>query len=114
MSYRFIEEGALRRVIRQAIPNIDQRGIVLAAVDRFLARQPRTPRLVGTTVAATILGVKPPHVTRLAERGRMPDPVEVDGSVTVYVRDEVEELGAQLHAERQARAQKRAGREEEA
>lgn len=115
MANRFIEEEALRRTIRSVLSSANpDRQAVFAAIDRYLARQPRAPRLVGTTAAARILGIKPPHVTRLREQGRMPEPIDVEGSVDVYVRDEVEDLGRELHAERAARAQRRAEREEAA
>lgn len=109
---RYVTVDGLSRVIRQAVPAGSNREACLAAVERFLRRQPRTPRLVGTTQAAKILGVQPPHVTRLREQGRMPEAIEVEGSVDVYVRDEVEDLGRELHAERQQRAARRAEREE--
>jgi len=107
VSHRYIEESALRRVVRQAIPNADQRAAVLAAIDRYLVRQPRLPRLIGTTAAAKVLGIRPPHVSRLRDQGRMPEAVPVEGSNDVYVKDDVEDLAKELHARRQARERKR-------
>lgn len=112
--YRFIKEDQLRRVLKQALPPGQTRDAALAAVDRFLARQPRHPRLVGSTAAAKILGIRTPHISRMREQGRMPDSIEVEGSVEVYVRDEVEELGRELHGEREARAARRAEKETKA
>jgi hypothetical protein len=112
VSHHFIKDESLLRVIRQAMPAGSARDLVIQAVERFLSRQPRYPRLVGTTVAAKMLGIQPPHVSRLKDQGRMPDPITVEGSVDVYIYEEVVTLGGELHAEREKRANRRAEREE--
>lgn len=115
MGWHFVEDQELLGVVRQALPPGRHRDATSAAIERWLERQPTAPRLVGTTKAAEILGVQPPHVTRLREQGRMPEPLDVEGSVTVYVRAEVEALGDQLAEERRRRmtARSRKQREEE-
>lgn len=112
MSHHFIKDDGLIRCIRSALPPGKTRDAVIAAVERWLARQPRTPRLVGTTAAAKLLGIQPPHVSRLRDQGRMPEPIEVEGSVDVYLREEVVDLSAELHAEREQRSRRREAREE--
>jgi hypothetical protein len=102
----YINDAELIRAARAAV-RADDKPAVEAALARWLARQRTAPALVGTTVAAKILGIAPPHVSRLREQGRMPDPIPVDGSVDVYVREEVEALGAELRAEREARRRRR-------
>lgn len=108
--HHYIEDAALLRAVLPAVPK-DGRPAVRAAVERFLARQRTAPAMVGATAAAEIMGIQVPHVTRLREQGRMPEAISVEGSVDVYVRDEVEVLGAELRAERAARAQRKAERE---
>jgi hypothetical protein len=78
--------------------------------DRFrgwLLRQPATPDLVSRKAAAEILGVKSPNLGQFIEQGRMPDPMEVEGSPTVSVRAEVEALAEELKAERAERDRKK-------
>lgn len=87
---------------------------VAAKIEEWLAGQPSAPRLVGSTAAAAILGVQPPHITRLKDQGRMPEPIPVEGSVDVYVRDDVQALARKLRGERKKRAARRAEREEKA
>lgn len=79
-----------------------------AEIERWLAAQRTAPLLVGTTAAARILGIRPPHVSRLRDQGRMPDPIPVEGSVDVYVQEEIEELAKALAEERAARAARKA------
>lgn len=90
--------------IRSALPSGQHgREACVSAVTRFLSRQPSAPRLVGPTGAAKILGVKPPHLAPLRKKGRMPEPIEVEqggGMGIVYLREDIEELARELHAER--------------
>lgn len=99
MQYRFVREDLLLRQV--ALGNTGP------ALRRWLQRQRTAPDLVGATRAAEILGVQPPHLARLRRQGRMPEPIPVDGSVDVYLREEVVALGRQLERERKARARKR-------
>lgn len=109
--YRFVREDAVLRVIRSALPTGNHgREAAVAAMTRWLANQPTAPRLTGPTAAAETLGVKPPHITRLKDQGRM-NPIPVEGSADVYIKEEVEALASALHAERQARERKRAAKE---
>lgn len=112
-THHYIEDAALLRAVLPAVDR-DHKAAVRLAVERFLERQATAPFLVGTTVAAEILGIKPPHVTRLREQGRMPAPVAVQGSVEAYVREEVEQLARELSRERAERAARREAKEEEA
>lgn len=103
------DAAALRRVIKQALPEGSHRVATLAAVDRWVTRQARCPRLVGTTAAAKILGVRPPHVSRLRDRGVMPEPIQIEDSVEVYLREDVEEVAEELRARRSLRAKRKEG-----
>lgn len=107
MPCHYVNDAELLRAVKSAVKAEQEKKAVALAVERWLGRQRTAPSLVGTTVAAKILGIQPPHVTRLRDQGRMPEPIEVEGSVDVYVREEVETLGAELRAERAARARKR-------
>jgi hypothetical protein len=80
-------------------------------VANWLRRQPRTPRLVSRSYAAEMLGTNSPYISRLHDQGRMPDPVEVEGSAPVYVYEEVEALAKEFNAEREERLRRRAERE---
>lgn len=102
MSSHFIDDDGLVRAVRRLVPSED-RETAEAAIRRYLERQPRVPDLVGPTVAARILGVPPPHITRLKAKGRMPDAVAVEGSFDAYVRGELEPLAESLANARKAR-----------
>lgn len=108
---RYVDEGDLIEVAVSAVVDRTDRIAVRAALERWLARQPTAPDLVGATVAAHMLGVKPPYISRLKEQGRMPEPVEVEGSVEAYVREEVEVLAAEIERDRRRRAERRAREE---
>lgn len=107
MAFHFIEDEKLIRLIRSTVPGGMTQQLTTAAVERWLGRQPTYPRLIGTTAAARVLGIAPPHVTRLREQGRMPEPIPVEGSVDVWLREDVEALGRVLAQERDDRARKR-------
>jgi hypothetical protein len=96
------------RVIRSAGLRGRDRVAVEAAITRWLARQRTAPDLVGASVAARILGVQPPYISRLREMGRMPEAVPIEGSqADGYVRGEVEALARELAAARRARRERR-------
>lgn len=109
MPSHYVNDAEVIRAARAAVRGPDKQAVE-NALARWLARQRTAPALVGTTAAAKILGIAPPHVTRLRDQGRMPDRIPVEGSVDVYVREEVEALGVELRAEREARRQRRAER----
>lgn len=103
-SYRFVSEKALRRLVTRTLPEGTQRSAMLAALTRFWARQPERIPLVGATRAAEILGVQPTHISRLRESGQLPEPIAVEGAkVSVFVREDVEELAAVMAAKRAKR-----------
>lgn len=108
-THHYIEDAALLRTARSAVTSQREKDAVQNAVERWLARQRTAPALVGSKAAARILGVQQPHISRLRDQGRMPDPIPVEEGNDVYVREEVEELAAQLRQAREARARKRAG-----
>jgi hypothetical protein len=56
------------------------------------AKARKVPPLVSRKKAAEILGCYSSYISRLAERGVMPDSVPVEGGADVYVRAEVEQL----------------------
>lgn len=70
---------------------------------RVLEAQP----LVGSNRAAQIMGVYPPNIAKLRQQGRMPAPIEVEGSAAVYLRSEIEKLAEELEAARRERQAKR-------
>lgn len=115
MRHHFVDaeavQAAAARALEKARPASTGAGasnrVALTQFMNWLRKQPRAPHLLGSTAAAGLLGVQPPHISRLREQGRMPDPIEVDGSVDVYIREEVEELARELAEEREARAARR-------
>lgn len=60
----------------------------------------KVPPLVGRKRAAEILGTTPPHISRLIDSGRMPEPVEVEGGHPVYLKSEIEALRDELAKEK--------------
>lgn len=70
---------------------------------RWLVKQPRLPEMVGRKAAAGILGVQSPHITRFVRQGRMPEPVEIEGAPSVYIKTEVEAFAKLLREEREER-----------
>jgi predicted DNA-binding transcriptional regulator AlpA len=124
MAERYVDEVDMRRSVRSAVrralvdAGLDEgeaADLVVTGVARRIADWLRTqrtaPRLIGATASAKLLGVQPPHLARLRAQGRMPDPIPVEGSADVYIREEVEALAKKLEAERRARAERRRERE---
>jgi hypothetical protein len=117
---RFIEEERLLTVVEQAteavmkgLPDQDLSGVgigadVMEQVRAYLAGQPEVPELVSRQQAADIMGVQSPHVSRYVTAGRLPAPIEVEGTAPVYLRSAAEALGAELADERAERERKRA------
>lgn len=115
MSRHYVEDARLLRAAGAAFSRRREEEVggysdFLADLRNWLGKQPTAPDLLGATEAAKILGVQTPHVTRLREQGRMPEGIPIAGSVEAYLRDEVEELAAELRAERDARRRRRAER----
>jgi predicted DNA-binding transcriptional regulator AlpA len=79
---------------------------------RWMEKQPMAPDLIGRKVAADILGVNSPYISRLHDQGRMPDPIPIEGTAPAYIREEVEALATELRAERKRREEKRKERTE--
>jgi hypothetical protein len=102
LPHHFIDDDALVRSVRRLMRE-DERDQVEASLRRWLARQPEKPDLIGATIAAGILGVYPPHITRLKAQGRI-TPIPIEGSVDVYIRSDIEALAKELSAGRSARA----------
>lgn len=74
---------------------------------KWLRRQPRSPKLVSSQGAAKILGVHPPHLQRLKDKGRLPEPVTIEGSRwSAYVKADIQALAKELKAERAAKKTK--------
>jgi predicted DNA-binding transcriptional regulator AlpA len=111
MTHHYVEDRGLIRTARSALTNAADRDAVATAILRWLRRQPTAPRLVSPTRAAEILGVKLPHLVRLKEQGRMPDPIPIAGSRDAYLLEEVEALGRELAEERAQRAERTAQKE---
>lgn len=107
MTFHFLERDALCAAAERAV---GRDGFNERKFRDWLRRQPRAPHLVGSTVAAGLLGVQPPHLARLRDQGRLPDPVPIEGSVDAYIREEIEALAKELAEERQRRAERRKAR----
>lgn len=83
MAKRYVDvEWALRQVPAAA----------RAKLRAWLERQPEVPRLVGTTKAAEMLGVHKTHVSRLARKGQMPEPIEVEGGGPAYLYEDIVQM----------------------
>lgn len=106
-SQRWVDRDKLVRVINDAEPEE-----VVAKVRRWLEKQPTAPDLVGRKVAAEILGVHSPYISRLEEQGRMPDPVPIEGTAPAYIRAELERLADEIRHEREERERRRKEKEE--
>lgn len=98
------------RALRHALGEGDD-DAVMAALRRWLDRQPEHPKLIGTNVAASLLGIQTTHMGRLREKDLLPDPVVVEGGHDAYIRSEVEQLAKQLAREREARERARQERQ---
>lgn len=97
---RHIDGDKLIEKLEAEIPKIPG-SLWRAMAERWLRRQPRTPRLASGQRAAEILGVQPPHLSRYKHRL---NPVNVEGSrYPLYDEDEVKELRKELNAERAER-----------
>lgn len=99
---RYVEEDACRR---EAIHGD-------LSFQRWLRAQRTAPRLVSAKRAAEMMGIKPPHISRLREQGRMPDPIPVEGGNDAYVFEEVKALAGELNRERAARARRKEERDD--
>ncbi|HEX7088705.1 MAG TPA: hypothetical protein VF192_01135 [Longimicrobiales bacterium] len=105
MTARYVDEAeAIKRVRRIAGPEAS------ASFERWLKEQRTAPQLISATRSAQLLGVKPPHISRLKDQGRMPEPIPVEGGNDAYVLEEVEALAKVLHAEREERARRKEAR----
>ncbi|MGH2938290.1 MAG: hypothetical protein ACRDPE_09250 [Solirubrobacterales bacterium] len=105
-SQRWVDRDKLVRVINDADP-----GEIVAKVRRWLEKQPTAPDLVGRKVAAEIIGVHSPYISRLEEQGRMPEAVPVEGTAPAYIRAECERLGEEIRKERDERDRRRKEKE---
>lgn len=101
MTYRYVDE---EKVLQKRLNG---------SFRTWLRRQPTAPHLVGRARAAEILGVESPHIARLQRQGRMPEPIPVEGTADVYVKEEVEALGRELKQERAERERRRKQKEKE-
>lgn len=119
VSRRIVKDDALRRAIGRACDaelSGEDADRVSGRVLRWLGRQPSQPDLVGPKRAAEILGVRPPNLVQMRERGRVPESaeVQVEGSASVYWREDVEQVADDLQKMRTDRANRRREREEQA
>jgi len=79
-------------------------------VDRWWARQPRAPTLMGVAEASMALGVSKPRLVKLREQGRMPEPFAELSGGPVYLAEEVAVLAGEIRDERTQREAKRAAK----
>lgn len=114
MTYLFVTQDALGKALQASLQKAGVHSatafVVQEAVEDWSRKQRTAPDLIGATAAAGILGVRPPHLARLKEQGRMPEPIPIEGTVDAYLREEVEVLGRELQREREARVLRRAER----
>lgn len=101
MQFHFVEDDVLIRAIRRLVRE-DERDQMESSMRRFLDRQPEVPDLVGGKVAASIMGVYPPHITRLKDQGRL-RPIPIEGSVDAYLRSEVQVVAEEMRLARERR-----------
>jgi predicted DNA-binding transcriptional regulator AlpA len=110
----FVERDALLKAVRRAckgaeVPT-DMEADLVKRLERWAKKQAGVPDLVGTTEAAKILGMRPPHVSRLRDAGQMPEAVPVGGGNDVYLRSEVEALASERQSLAAARQAQREGK----
>jgi len=107
MEQRFAEvEKVVKAAERAAGP--DERDKVAEAVRRAFSRAPKFPDLVGRKAAAEILEVNAPYITRFEAQGRLDNQVAVEGTVSCFLRADVEKLRDEVVAMRESRAKRRA------
>jgi hypothetical protein len=118
---RWIDEEKLLRTLERSVarrfpgPADDVAAKqVVRDVEKYLARRPEFPPLVGSKASAEILEVQMPHITRFREQGRMPQEVPIEQAHPAYIKHEVEEFKKVLDRERAAREKRRRKREKAA
>lgn len=78
-----------------------------ARLTEYLSGRPALPPLLGVTEAAEILGVRKPHLYRLRDQGRLPEPVITLMAGQIFLRSDIEVLAAELADERANRGARR-------
>lgn len=104
---RWVKVPNLLSALRKSVPEAASRDETLDAVRDYIQKQDGQPDLISATEAATILGVKPPQVSRMRQSGRMPKGVLISGGtrkepVEAYLREDIERLAKERAAEKVA------------
>ncbi len=114
---RSVDEDELLRLVERTVKDAVRRGTkdpaasAVTKLKKHLAERPRLPRLLGVTEAAEVLGIRKPHLYRLRDQGRLPEPLLTLMAGQLFSAEEIEALAAELQTERSARATKREDRE---
>jgi predicted DNA-binding transcriptional regulator AlpA len=90
---RYIDGDKLLGLIDQCAPKLH--GGARTAIERWLKRQPKAPKLIGRQRAAELLGVTSPYISVLEKKGDMPKPIKVEGGKDAYDEAEVKALAKQ-------------------
>jgi hypothetical protein len=107
-AWKWVNVPNMFSALRKRVPESATRDETLDAVRKYVGEQPDQPDLVSATEAAAMMKVKPPHVTRMRQRGRMPWGIKIAGGrknpTEAYVRSDIEQLAKELAEERARRA----------
>lgn len=110
MSRRHIDvERVLGRLRRRTKLSSDDIGVVRGVLEE----EPVDPDLVGSTVVAQKLGIRPTHVSRMVKSGRLPTPVPIEGSANGFYRADIDRLAAERAQEQAERAEREANESNE-
>jgi hypothetical protein len=113
MTLHVIDEDLLVRALRRAAGPGDADKME-TTVRRYLRRVDKEyadrPPVVSTSVAADMLGLRPPNVVLMRENKRLPEAFSFRpvGGPPVFALEDVERLRVELEENRAARAQARA------
>lgn len=116
MDSKYVNIDALIDTVRKTIiggaglTNADIADRAEKAIGASVRGKPEFPKLVGRKVAAQILGVNPPYITRLEKQGRLDHPVPIEGTSDAFVKADIVKLGKELAKEREARAAQQAAK----
>lgn len=107
---RSVDDEELLGVLR----GVKNMSLARARLSEYLSGRPALPPLLGVTEAAEILGVRKPHLYRLRDQGRLPEPVMTLMAGQIFLEEDIRKLAAELAAERSAREVKRVTASEKA
>lgn len=77
------------------------------ALNRIFGRAPRMPEIMGLAEAADAVGLRKPHLYRLRDNGRLPEPIAELANGPVFLASEINVLAKQLQGERAEKARRK-------